>query len=402
MTLTRPSPGGGVALWPKHDLAARATMVCGAWQGAGQDRKGRGYETTREETTGIRRWTDRSVRDGGHADRDRHPRRDTGVGCSDVSVHDPWLDHDPLLRPRHHTDHHRPGWHDAERLGAHDHPRTPYGQASLSVLSSASGGSVMNVEKLTIVGPSTNSTCNTSAGTNSPAFLRGVEFLDASGLVKKVTITGINKGAGNTCTEGNAIVANDETGLINLTVEHNTVSGSQGLGVYVQGDATANISHNTFSQAPATGDGNAIGIRIISAHGATISHDSVSTASNAYAAIDIQRTNGVAISHVTLRSPGTTQGIYENDLSGGSISHSTVTAGSSSFAAVNLTETTGVTVSHNTAHGALVIYTNCAILPNASNNTLTHNTVQGAAFGIQITADPTGRAPARRRPMTTP
>ncbi len=254
-----------------------------------------------------------------------------------------------------------------------------------------SGGSVMNVEKLTIVGHFTNSTCNTSAGTNSPAFLRGVEFLDASGLVKKVTITGINKGAGNTCTEGNAIVANDETGgPYNLTVEHNTVSGSQGLDVYVQGDATANISHNTFSQYAATGDGNAIGIRIISAHGATISHDSVSTASNAYTAIDIQRTNGVAISHVTLRSPGTTQGIYENDLSGGSISHSTVTAGSSSFAAVNLTETTGVTVSHNTAHGALVIYTNCAILPNASNNTLTHNTVQGAAFGIQITADSNG------------
>ena len=254
-----------------------------------------------------------------------------------------------------------------------------------------SGGSVMNVEKLTVAGHFTNGTCNSSAGTNSPAFLRGVEFLDASGIVKKVNITGMNKGAGNTCTEGNAIVANDETGgPYNLTIEHDTVSGYQGLGFYVQGDATANISHNTFAQYGATGDSNAIGIRIISTHGATISHDSVSTASNAYAAIDIQRANGVAISHVTLNSPGTAQGIYENDLSGGSISHSTITAGSSSFAAVNLDETTGVTVSHTSAQGALVVYSNCAILPNASNNTLSHNTVRGASFAIQITADSNG------------
>jgi hypothetical protein len=381
---------GGVASWPKHDLAARATMVCGARQGAGHDRKGAPMRPHAKRRRAIAAGLTAACASLaapigigllGETPASAAPTCQFTTHGSTMTLNADCVTTQTITVPGGTT------------LNGSGHTITatdPMGTQFVGPVI-VSGGSVMNVEKLTIAGHFTNGTCNSSAGTNSPALLRGVEFVDASGIVKKVTVTGMNKGAGNTCTEGNAIVANDETGgPYNLTIEHDTVSGYQGLGVYVQGVATANVSHDAFTEFAATGDTNSFGMRIVSAHGATISHDSVSTASNAYAAIDIQGTNGVAISHVTLTSPGSAQGIYEDALSGGSISHSTVTAGSSSFAAVNLDETTGVTVSHTNAHGALVVYTNCAVLPNASNNTLTHNTVRGAAFGIQITADSNG------------
>jgi hypothetical protein len=255
-----------------------------------------------------------------------------------------------------------------------------------------SGGSTMNVKKLTIAGHLTNATCNpTVAGPFSPALLRGVEFVNASGSVKDVTVTGLNKGSGNTCSEGNGIVANDETGgPYTVTIEHDVVTGYQARGILVEGHATANISHDMVTGLAATGSSDSLGVALIDARGGSISHDSVSTASTAFAAVEVASTNGVTLSHDTLTSPGSAEGIYESDLSGGSISHNTVTAGATSFAAVQLDETTHVTVSHINAHGALVIYSNCRVEANASDNTLTHNTVRGASFAIQITADSNG------------
>jgi hypothetical protein len=196
-------------------------------------------------------------------------------------------------------------------------------------------GSRMNVKSLTIAGAFTNATCNSS----SASLLRGVEFLEASGSVQHTTITGINKGPGNTCNEGNGIVVNDQTGgPYTVKVQHDTVTGFQNYGIYAQGNVSVTISHNTITALPSTG------------------------------------VSGISA-------------ILLPQMSGGKITHNTVSVPSSGFAAINIDETSHVTASSNIVTGAMVIYSDCFLRAAASDNVLSKNHVQDAAFAVQITAD---------------
>jgi hypothetical protein len=205
------------------------------------------------------------------------------------------------------------------------------------------GGATMNVKNLTVAGQFTNPTCNPHPmplGFN-PDLLRGVAIHDGSGSIKSVTITGINKGPGNTCQEGNGIVVNDETGgPYAVTISNNSVTGFQDFGVYMQGNVVANVKNNT---------------------------------AQGYSASGFQGETAIAAVEVP----------------GGSIKSNTVAVPSSSvgYAGVELLESSNVTVSTNASSGAVVAYAACEINPAASNNVIKNNNVQGASFGIQITSD---------------
>ncbi len=199
-------------------------------------------------------------------------------------------------------------------------------------------GSRMNVKSLTITGAFTNTTCNASSTT----LLRGVEFVDASGSVQHSTITGINKGSGNTCDEGNAVVVNDETGgPYSVKVQHDTVTEFQNYGIFAEGNVSVTVSHNTITAFSSTG---------------------------------VSGTSAILLPQ----------------MSGGKITHNIVSAPASGFAAINIDETSNVTASSNTVTGAMVIYSDCVVRAAASNNVFSKNHVQGAAFAVQITADSNG------------
>jgi hypothetical protein len=196
-------------------------------------------------------------------------------------------------------------------------------------------GPRMNVKSLTIAGSFTNTTCNSS----SASLLRGVEFIGASGSIQHTAITGINKGPGNTCTEGNGIAVNDQTGgPYSVKIQHDTVTGFQNYGVYAQGNVSVTISHNTITALSSTG---------------------------------VSGTSAILLPQ----------------MSGGKITHNTVSAPSSGFAAINIDETSHVTASGNTVTGAMVIYSDCVLRAAASDNVFSKNHVHGAAFAVQITAD---------------
>src|SRR5580700_8405156 len=152
-------------------------------------------------------------------------------------------------------------------------------------------GSSMKVKSLTITGEFTNATCN-SPNTN---YLRGVEFVDASGSILHTTITGINKGPGNTCAEGNGVVVNDQTGgPYSVKVQHDTITGFQNYGIYAEGNVSVTISHNTITALSSTGLTGTSAILLPEMSGGKITHNTVSAPSSGFAAINVDET-----SHVT-------------------------------------------------------------------------------------------------------
>jgi hypothetical protein len=122
----------------------------------------------------------------------------------------------------------------------------------------ANGGAVANVRNVTVLGAFTSTNCG-NGGTDR---LRGVYIFNGQGNVTNSTFTGIHRGAGNNCADGNAIVVEngpfDGTGTnpVHDLIANNVVQDFQLYGIIVAGNEVANIVGNvvkTTFPAPAGG-----------------------------------------------------------------------------------------------------------------------------------------------------
>lgn len=119
------------------------------------------------------------------------------------------------------------------------------------------GGDTAVVRDLRIVGKFTSTTCDENN------LLRGILFLNTTRAEAHDTfIEGMHRGPGNTCQDGNGIVAermpydgtHPATGEVKIA--HNVLVDFQRLGVYVAGDLNAEVRENSLATsipAPAGG-----------------------------------------------------------------------------------------------------------------------------------------------------
>jgi len=120
-----------------------------------------------------------------------------------------------------------------------------------AVLTNATSGQTMNIENLTITGPTTGFTFTIPANTCSSYFpgLFGIFFNDASGSVTNVTVLNMfqtRTPQSPACIVGHSIRADGVTAprMVNITNTH--VSNYQRGGMFASGSVTVNVSDSTI------------------------------------------------------------------------------------------------------------------------------------------------------------